>query len=41
MVDMSATIIHHGHARFLKKASELGNVAVALTNDEEMDISLS
>ena len=29
MVDMSATLIHHGHIRLLKKASELGEVIVA------------
>ena len=26
MVDMSATLIHHGHIRLLKKASEFGKV---------------
>lgn len=36
MVDMSATLIHHGHIRLLKKAAELGNVVVALTSDEEV-----
>jgi cytidyltransferase-like protein len=36
MVDMSATIIHHGHIRLLKKASEMGYVVVALTVDEEI-----
>ena len=36
MVDMSATIIHHGHIRILKKASELGTVIVGLTTDEEI-----
>lgn len=36
MVDMSATIIHHGHTRLLKKAKELGYVVVALTTDEEV-----
>ena len=28
MVDMSATIIHHGHIRLLKKASKFGRVYV-------------
>lgn len=37
MVDMSATLIHHGHVRLLKKASELGSVVVALTTDEEVE----
>lgn len=36
MVDMSATLIHHGHVRILKKAKELGYVIVALTTDEEV-----
>ena len=36
LVDMSATLIHHGHIRLLKKASELGDVIVALTTDEEI-----
>jgi cytidyltransferase-like protein len=36
MVDMSATLIHHGHVRILKAASELGAVIVALTTDEEI-----
>ena len=36
LVDMSATLIHHGHIRLLKKASELGTVIVALTTDEEI-----
>ena len=35
-VDMSATLIHHGHVRLLKKARELGTVVVALTTDEEV-----
>jgi cytidyltransferase-like protein len=36
MVDMSATIIHHGHIRLLKKAAELGSVIVGLTTDNEI-----
>ena len=36
MVDMSATLIHHGHIRLLKKASEYGFVVVGLTSDEEI-----
>ncbi len=36
MVDMSATIIHHGHTRLLKKAAEYGEVIVGLTSDEEI-----
>jgi len=36
MVDMSATIIHHGHTRLLKKASKYGKVIVGLTSDKEI-----
>ncbi|MEQ8314952.1 MAG: adenylyltransferase/cytidyltransferase family protein [Gammaproteobacteria bacterium] len=36
MADMSATLIHHGHIRLLKKAAQLGKVIVALTTDEEI-----
>lgn len=36
MVDMSATLIHHGHIRLLKKAAEIGDVVVALTSDDEV-----
>mgnify|MGYP001189356383 FL=1 len=35
-VDMSCTIIHHGHIRLLKKASKFGRVYVALTSDQEI-----
>ncbi len=38
MVDMSATIIHHGHIRLLKSAKEYGYVIVALTIDEEIKL---
>ena len=37
MVDMSATLLHHGHVRLLKKAAELGDVVVALTTDDEVE----
>ena len=37
-VDMSATLIHHGHIRLLKKASTLGNyLIVALSTDKEIE----
>tara|TARA_Y100001968_G_scaffold139416_1_gene127511 strand:- start:816 stop:1232 length:417 start_codon:yes stop_codon:yes gene_type:complete len=36
LVDMSATLIHHGHIRLLKEASQRGEVIVALTSDEEI-----
>jgi len=36
LVDMSLTLLHHGHVRLLRKAAELGHVTVALTVDEEV-----
>jgi glycerol-3-phosphate cytidylyltransferase len=36
LVDMSVTILHHGHIRLLQKAKNLGTVVVALTTDEEI-----
>ena len=36
LVDMSATLIHHGHIRLLKSAKDIGNVIVALTTDEQI-----
>ncbi len=36
MVDMSATLLHHGHIRLLKAAKQLGTVVVALTTDDEI-----
>ena len=38
LVDMTASILHHGHIRLLKKAKKLGNVEiiVALTTDNEV-----
>ena len=36
MVDMSATLLHHGHVRLLRKASRLGRVVVGLTRDADV-----
>jgi len=36
MVDMSCTLLHHGHIRLLRKAADLGRVIVALTTDDEI-----
>ena len=36
LVDMSATLIHYGHIRLLKKASNFGKVIVALTKDNQI-----
>lgn len=37
LVDMSATLIHHGHVRLLRQAKKHGRVIVALTKDEEIE----
>ena len=37
MVDMSATLIHHGHVRLIKEAAKHGEVIIALTTDEEIE----
>jgi glycerol-3-phosphate cytidylyltransferase len=37
LVDMSATLIHHGHVRLLKQAKKHGYVIVALTTDDEIE----
>lgn len=36
LVDMSASLIHHGHIRLLKRAHKHGRVIVALTTDNEI-----
>jgi glycerol-3-phosphate cytidylyltransferase len=36
MVDMSVTLLHHGHVRLLRQAKQHGYVVVALTIDEEV-----
>jgi cytidyltransferase-like protein len=36
LVDMSASILHHGHINLLKKASKFGDVIVALTRDVQI-----
>ena len=36
MVDMSATLIHHGHIRLIKEAAKYGEVTIALTTDDEI-----
>ncbi len=36
LVDMSASIIHHGHIRLLKKASKYGKVIIGLTTDKDL-----
>tara|TARA_B100001758_G_C18121358_1_gene458914 strand:+ start:133 stop:528 length:396 start_codon:yes stop_codon:yes gene_type:complete len=36
MVDLTCSILHHGHIRLLKKASKIGRDVVALTSDEDI-----
>lgn len=36
LVDMTCSLIHHGHVRILKKAYNYGKVIVALTKDGEV-----
>ena len=36
LVDMTCSIIHHGHIRLLKKASFFGKVIVALSRDDDV-----
>ena len=36
MVDMSVTLLHHGHIRLLKKAAEYGVVVVGLATDKDI-----
>ena len=36
MVDMSATLIHHGHVRLIKKAKKYGDLIIGLTTDKQI-----
>ncbi|WP_169569378.1 CDP-alcohol phosphatidyltransferase family protein [Sneathiella limimaris] len=36
MVDMSATLLHHGHIRLLNQAKKLGHVVIGLTSDTDL-----
>ena len=36
MVDMSATVIHHGHIRLINKARKYGKIIIALTTDYQV-----
>ena len=36
MVDMSATLIHHGHIRLIKNAKKYGEVIIGLTTDKQI-----
>ncbi len=36
MLDMSSTLIHHGHIRLIKKAKKYGDVIIGLTTDNQI-----
>jgi cytidyltransferase-like protein len=36
LVDMSVTLLHHGHIRILRQASNYGDVIVGLTSDKDL-----
>ena len=36
MIDMSSTLIHHGHIRLIKKAKKYGNLIIGLTTDKQV-----
>ena len=37
LVDMSVTLLHHGHIRLLRKAAKFGKVVVGLSTDEDIE----
>jgi len=37
IVDMSATLLHHGHIRLLRKAAKYGEVVVGLSSDKDIE----
>jgi len=36
MIDMSSTLIHHGHIRLIKKAKRYGDLIIGLTTDKQI-----
>ena len=36
MLDMSSTLIHHGHIRLIKKAKKYGDLIIGLTTDKQI-----
>jgi len=36
LLDMSCSLLHHGHIRLIKRASRFGNVVISLTTDEDL-----
>ena len=36
LLDMSCSLIHHGHVRIIKKASKYGKLIISLTTDSDL-----
>lgn len=36
LIDMSCSIIHHGHIRIIKKAAKYGDLYISLTSDRDL-----
>ena len=36
MLDMSATLLHHGHIQLIEKAAAYGSIVIGLTTDDEI-----
>lgn len=36
MIDMSSTLVHHGHIRLIKKARKYGDIIIGLTTDKQI-----
>ena len=36
LLDMSCSIVHHGHIRLIKKASKYGKLTISLTKDSDL-----
>lgn len=36
MIDMSSTLLHHGHIRLIKKARKYGDIIIGLTTDKQI-----
>ena len=36
LLDMSCSILHHGHIRLIKKASKYGRLIISLTSDKDL-----
>jgi glycerol-3-phosphate cytidylyltransferase len=36
LLDMSCSIIHHGHIRLIKKAAKYGDLVISLTSDKDL-----